>query len=264
MRRASVRWKSRRRFQLLSKFSTDFPPTSCMKPLSLPPLCSKQATRWAQSAGSKTRARMRIGAGWDGSLGCGDPLKRASIRSASSRGATSTTRSIGSRITQDRSAPNARAISSPSHRNTIEGKRASSAISGPEPDSATTAKKAAVPSSTRRRLAESATSAASAPGEAIDPRNASAMARPGKGSKADRWRPELSRKALSPGWAGDFSAKSTCSDIDFPSIAPRLATSRRTREARGKNLILMDNRVPPARIFAPRFAEVNASLSPWT
>ena len=82
------------------------------------------------------------------------------------------------------------------------------------------------------------------PGAAADPRNASAMARPGKGSKANRWRPELSRKALSPGWAGDFSAKSTCSDIDFPSIAPRLATSRRTREARGQNLILVDNRVP--------------------
>ena len=41
------------------------------------------------------------------------------------------TRSIGSRMTKDRSAPKARAISPPSHRKTIEGNRASSAISGP-------------------------------------------------------------------------------------------------------------------------------------
>jgi hypothetical protein len=63
------------------------------------------------------------------------------------------TRNIGSRTTQDRSAPKARAMSSPSHRNRIEGNRASSAISGPAPDSAAIAKKAVLPSSTRRRSA---------------------------------------------------------------------------------------------------------------
>ena len=195
-----------------------------MKPLSLPPACSKQSTRWAQSSGSKTCARVRIGAGGQGAeagFGCGDRLKSPSTRSAWSKGATSTTRSIGSRTTKDRSAPKARAISPPSHRNTIEGNRASSAISGPAPDSATTAKNAALPSSTRRRLAESAASAASAAGSAADPRKASTITRPGNGSKANRWRPELRRKALSPGWAPGFSAKSSCSDIDFPSIGPR-------------------------------------------
>ena len=76
--------------------------------------------------------------------------RRASARPGSCKGATPTTRSIGSRITQDRPTPKARAISSPSHKKTTEGNRASSAIPGAEsPDSETTAKKAARPSSSQ-------------------------------------------------------------------------------------------------------------------
>ena len=271
---ASVRWKSRRRFQLLSKFSTDRPPLSCMKPLSLPPPRSKQATRWAQSSGSKTCARVRIGAGGQGAeagFGRGDRPKIASTRSASSKGATSTTRSIGSRMTQDRSAPKARAISPPSHRKTIEGNRASSAISGPAPDSAATAKKAASPSSTRRRLADERRKRGFRRRIGGRTEEGERDGAAGKGIEGQPMAARIEEKGAVARLGAGLERKVELFGHRFPSIgaagSPKLARA----DASGKNLILMDNRRPilidrwrAAAFSASRFAEVNASLSPWT